>query len=298
MSDNPTNGASTGGGEPAASGLRADDISIEVETDSEDPASAGDPATVGAVAGEEIAVEVDSRDSDTAERIAQLEADKVQLEKEKQDNWDRLLRATADLENYRKRARRDIEEARIDARSKVLRAMLDVIDSLERAVDHAEGADDPEKVHQAMLEGVKLVLRQFAQALERFEVKPVNALGEPFDPNLHEAIQQFESAEHPPGSVVNVPQKGYTIGDRLLRPSLVVVAKAPAEPAPAAAEQPESGAPAEPGGAPAEPGGAPAEPGGTPAGVDEAGNPDSAGSGEGSLSDSGAGPEAGEGREA
>lgn len=167
------------------------------------------------------------------ERIAQLEADKARLEKEKQDNWDRVLRATADLDNFRKRSRREVDDARTEARSKVLREMLPVIDNLERAVEHAEttGAD----AQGSVLEGVKLVLRQFTQALERCDVHPVDAVGKPFDPNLHEAISQMETGDHPPGSVVQALQKGYLIGERLLRPSLVVVAKAPPEPAPGSA---------------------------------------------------------------
>ena len=274
MSDNPTNGTPAGSN-PAASGTPADEIPIEVETGPADSgneasteaasgeaasgeAASGEVVSIGdagpggnittgaeigeiaAVADHEIAVEVDTRESEITARLGQLEAEKAELEKEKKDTWERLLRATADLENYRKRARRDVDDARIDARTKVLRPMLEVIDNLERAVEHAERVDNPEQAHIAVLEGVKLVLRQFSQVLERFEVRVVEAVGQPFDPNLHEAISQIESAEHPSGSVVSSPQKGYTIGERLLRPSLVVVAKAP--PAPA------NDAPAEPSG--------------------------------------------------
>jgi molecular chaperone GrpE len=168
------------------------------------------------------------------ERLARLEAEKAQLAKEKQDNWDRLLRTTADLDNVRKRTRREIDDARTEARSKVLREMLPVIDNLERAVEHAEGGQGNTGV-ASLIEGVKLVLRQFAQALERSDVMPVDAVGKPFDPNMHEAISQVETTEHAPGSVVQALQKGYTIGNRLLRPALVVVAKAPPAPAPGSA---------------------------------------------------------------
>jgi len=168
------------------------------------------------------------------ERLAKLEAEKAQLAKEKQDNWDRLLRTTADLDNVRKRTRREIDEARTEARSKVLREMLPVIDNLERAVEHAEGGQGNTGV-ASLIEGVKLVLRQFAQALERSDVMPVDAVGKPFDPNMHEAISQIETTEHAPGSVVQALQKGYTIGNRLLRPALVVVAKAPPDPTPGSA---------------------------------------------------------------
>jgi molecular chaperone GrpE len=168
------------------------------------------------------------------QRLAALEAEKAQLAKEKQDTWDRLLRTTADLDNVRKRTRREIDDARTEARSKVLREMLPVIDNLERAVEHAEGSQAGTGV-ASLIEGVKLVLRQFAQALERSDVTPVEAVGKPFDPNMHEAISQIETTEHAPGSVVQALQKGYMIGNRLLRPALVVVAKAPPDPAPGSA---------------------------------------------------------------
>jgi molecular chaperone GrpE len=174
------------------------------------------------------------------ERIARLEAEKAQLAREKQDNWDRLLRTTADLDNLRKRSRRELDDARIEARTKVLREMLPVMDNLERALEHAQ--TETAAGAASVIEGVKLVLRQFAQALERCDVVAVDAVGKPFDPNLHEAISQVESAEHAPGSVVQALQKGYTIGNRLLRPALVVVAKAPPEPAPGSAGPNGSGA--------------------------------------------------------
>lgn len=180
------------------------------------------------------APEGESQPPSPEERIAQLEAENAQLARDKQEHWDRLLRATADMDNLRKRGRRELDDARIDARSKVLREMLPVIDNLERAVEHAEGAGEGAAA-ASIIEGVKLVLRQFAQALERCDVAPVDAVGKPFDPALHEAISQMETSEQPPGSVVQALQKGYTIGNRLLRPSLVVVAKAPAEPPPGSA---------------------------------------------------------------
>ena len=154
---------------------------------------------------------------------AELEAKVATLEKEKKDNWDRYLRAAADLENTRKRQKREAEDVRFETKQKVLKEMLPVVDNLERAIDHAGAGSDP------IVEGVQLVLRQFQTAFERLDVNPVEAAGQPFDPNLHEAISQQES-DAPPGTVVQVLQRGYKSGDRLLRPALVVVAKA--KPAP------------------------------------------------------------------
>lgn len=169
-----------------------------------------------AASGEVIPVEVVPPDAGTDDRIAALE-------REKKENWDRYLRAAADLENFRKRQRREIDDAKLEAKGKVLKEMLPVVDNLERAIEHAtqQAGSNP------IIEGVQLVLRQFMSAFERLEVTPVEAAGQPFDPNLHEAISQLES-DAPPGTVVQVLQRGYRSGDRLLRPALVVVAKAPA----------------------------------------------------------------------
>jgi molecular chaperone GrpE len=141
------------------------------------------------------------------------------LEREKADNWDRYLRATADLENTRKRQKREIDDARLDTKNQLLKELLPVVDNLERAIAHA-GQDDGDP----MIEGVRLVLRQFTATFERLDVHPIEALGHPFDPRLHEAISQQES-DAQPGTIVQVLQRGYRSGERLLRAALVVVAK-------------------------------------------------------------------------
>lgn len=221
-----------------------------LETESEGAAGSEAAATVidaeaaalGTSAGEGLAEgQADVVEDPSVARIAALEADVARLEAEKQDYWNRFLRATADVENVRKRGRRDTEDARADSQGKVLREMLPVIDNLERALQHAENTGAMEdKEAAAVVEGVKLVLRQFTQALERCGVTQVDAVGQLFDPNLHEAISAVETAEQPSGTVVQVLQKGYKLGERLLRPSLVVVAKAPAPPAPEPEPEPES----------------------------------------------------------
>ncbi len=156
------------------------------------------------------------------DRIAELEAKVATLEKEKKDNWDRYLRSAADLENLRKRQKREAEDAKFESKGKVLKEMLPVVDNLERAIEHAVQASEDK---HPIVEGVQLVLRQFTTAFERLDVTQVEAMGQPFDPNLHEAISQQES-DAAPGTVVQVLQRGYKSGDRLLRPTLVVVAKA------------------------------------------------------------------------
>jgi molecular chaperone GrpE len=178
-----------------------------------------------------IPVEVDAPDgaAPAATGESELETKLAAAEKEKKDNWDRYLRSAADLENLRKRQKREIEDAKFEAKSKTLKEMLPVVDNLERAIEHAAaqatpGGEDDSKI-RALIDGVQLVLRQFTTAFERLDVTPIEAAGQPFDPNLHEAISQAES-DQAPGTIVQVLQRGYKSGERLLRPALVVVAKA------------------------------------------------------------------------
>lgn len=181
------------------------------------------PADVPGEGAGVLPVEVEAPPPPAADPVAELEAKLATIEKEKKDNWDRYLRAAADLENQRKRQKRELEDAKFETKSKVLKEMLPVVDNLERAIEHAGAGGEKNPI----LEGVQLVLRQFTAAFERLEVNAIEAMGQPFDPNLHEAISQQES-DQPPGTVVQVLQRGYRTGERLLRPALVVVAKAKA----------------------------------------------------------------------
>ena len=195
-----------------------------------------------------LEIEVEPPEKSATEKAA----DKIaELEAKQKDTYDRYVRSVAELDNYRKRTRKEIDDARTDAQSRILCEMLPVIDNLERALN-AAGAAEATDGH-GIIDGVRLVFRQFAQALERCNVTPVVAKGEPFDPTQHEAVSQIETAETPPGSVVDVLQTGYRIGDRLLRPALVVVAKAP--PAGAAGERGNGAADGDEGGEPAGPNG-------------------------------------------
>ena len=141
---------------------------------------------------------------------------------------DQLLRTMADFDNFRKRARRDTEDALRRGKEDTLRDVLPIIDNLERAIEASRGATDVD----AVLSGVEMVLKSFEDVAGRMGVERVKAVGERFDPNLHDAIQQIESAEHAAGTVVAEAMAGYRIGERLLRPAMVMVAKAPAAPAP------------------------------------------------------------------
>jgi len=201
---------------PAQPGTGADRGELPVEV--VPPERSGQNGQVGDGPGGQV--QVSDKDD--------LEAKIAALEKDKKENWDRYLRTAADLENLRKRQKRELDDVRLESKGRVLKEMLPVVDNLERAIEHAtvQAGTNP------IIEGVQLVLRQFLTAFERLDVTPVEAAGQPFDPNLHEAISQQET-DAPPGTVVQVLQRGYKSGDRLLRPALVVVAKAKAAPPPA-----------------------------------------------------------------
>jgi molecular chaperone GrpE len=146
-----------------------------------------------------------------------------EAEQKAQDNYDRLLRVSAEFDNYKKRTAREMQDVAKYANEKLAGDLLTVVDNLERAIDSATsqcGADDP------VVQGVSLVLEEVIKILDRHHVKPIKAFGEPFDPTLHQAMMQEASQEYPPNTVVREMQKGYLIHDRLLRPSLVAVSTA------------------------------------------------------------------------
>ena len=152
------------------------------------------------------------------ERITAIQGEKAEL-------YDRMLRIAADFDNWKKRARRDQADGEMQAKESVLRDFLEIVDSLERATVVWAGGQEIDA--KSVRDGVELVLRQFRSKLERYDVKPMEATGVPFDPHMHEAVSQIPSATVTPGLVLHELQKGYLIGEKLLRPAMVVVAAAP-----------------------------------------------------------------------
>jgi molecular chaperone GrpE len=140
---------------------------------------------------------------------------------EAQRNKEGWLRAAADFDNFRKRTRKELEDMRKSGREDLLRALLPVFDNLERALQSAQRASDV----KAVAEGLTMVQRQFVDALGREGIQRVPTVGQAFDPSVHEAIQQVETADHAPGTVLAEVQPGYTQGERLVRAAMVVVAK-------------------------------------------------------------------------
>lgn len=157
----------------------------------------------------------------------ELEQVLEQTKKETEHLRSKWLRAAADLENYKKRAIREREETVKYGNERLLKDFLPVIDDLELAVGAAERADDKEKAADQLAEGTRLVLKKFVSQLEKHNVTTFEAVGETFDPNLHEAVQQMNS-EMEAGKVFQQLQRGFKIAERLLRPAMVVVSLGPA----------------------------------------------------------------------
>ncbi len=186
-------------------------------------AEAGDPAVEGAEMTPEIGEERIEPADDTQEPDPQAELKR--LEQELAVANDQVLRAHAELENFRKRIYRQMDDERKFAGMPLIRDLVSVVDNLERAIQAAEQNESS----SSLLDGVKMVAQQFTAVLDQHHCKRITAKGEAFDPHLHEAIAQQPSQEHPEGSVIDVAQVGYQLHDRVVRPSHVLVSTGPAE---------------------------------------------------------------------
>ena len=152
-----------------------------------------------------------------------LEANIEALEAKVQENWDHYVRTKAEMDNMRRRGERDLENAHKYALERFALELLPVKDSLEMGVVAAqEDTADLDKVR----EGTEMTLRMLDSAMEKFHIKAVEPLDEPFDPELHQAMAMIEAPDKEPNTVINVMQKGYTLNERLVRPAMVVVSKA------------------------------------------------------------------------
>jgi molecular chaperone GrpE len=142
-------------------------------------------------------------------------------ERQAQENHERFLRAAAELDNFRKRKEREVSDLRKYANQMLLRELLGVVDNLERALAASLENSEPE----GLREGVEMTLKELLKIFDQFNVTPIEAHEQPFDPNHHEAVMQETSDAFPPNTVVKELQKGYMLRDRLLRPAMVVVSK-------------------------------------------------------------------------
>ncbi|NRB37980.1 MAG: nucleotide exchange factor GrpE [Pseudomonadales bacterium] len=165
------------------------------------------------------AVEGELETSEEVSQSAELEAALAEVAKLK----DQMVREQAETQNIRKRVQRDVENARKFALEKFVAELLPIMDNLERAIGSA-GDDEATK---PVLEGIELTYKTFLDTLAKFNVTQVNPVGEPFDANFHQAMTMVPNPDMEPNSVMDVMQKGYTLNDRLVRPAMVVVSKAP-----------------------------------------------------------------------
>ncbi|CUU36495.1 MAG: nucleotide exchange factor GrpE [Armatimonadetes bacterium] len=154
--------------------------------------------------------------------LARLQEMEQALEEQK----NLYLRTLADFQNYRRRQNEEMERQRIRVLETLLEDLLPILDNFERALQAAEATRELEP----LLEGVKMTDRQIKALLARFDIHPIEAVGKPFDPNLHEAIQRVESEEYEDGTIIDEVERGYRMGERVIRPSKVIVARRPEPP--------------------------------------------------------------------
>lgn len=168
--------------------------------------------------------EADVEQSEQTQELSEVEQLQQQLaaaEQQVADIKDQMLRDQAETQNIRKRLQRDVENARKFALEKFVTELLPVLDNLERSIE-AVGDDEALKPFR---EGVELTYKSFIDALEKFNVKQLNPIGEPFDANFHQAMTMVPNPDMEPNSVMDCMQKGYTLNDRLLRAAMVIVSK-------------------------------------------------------------------------
>jgi molecular chaperone GrpE len=170
---------------------------------------------------EKTAAGVSPQSPESSGEVAELRQMLAEKTKEAEENYARLLRLAADMENLKKRQERERGELLQFANENLVKELLPVVDNLERALEHGRQLKTP----KALLEGIEMVYHGFLKALDRFGVTPHDSLGQQFDPAFHNAMMQEEAPDVPDGSVIKELQKGYLMHQRLLRPAMVVVAR-------------------------------------------------------------------------
>ena len=165
----------------------------------------------------------DSIEKETNSEMAELKKNLAAAEAKAEENWDKAVRAQAELENVRRRSQRDLENAHKYALEKFLQDLLPIQDSMEMGLTAAQ--DESADINK-LREGSELILKMFADLLDKYGIETIDPQGHPFDPEHHQAMTLLESPDHEPDTVVSVMQKGYKLNDRLVRPAMVVVSKA------------------------------------------------------------------------
>jgi molecular chaperone GrpE len=196
----------------------SDDATLDKPAETDDLAQTQESEASKPVSDEPSETDADTdEDSDNALAAAKSEAEKYR---------DMALRAEAEMQNLRRRSERDVQNAHKFGAERLIQNLLPVVDSLEKAVEASQQAETAEDDPQ--LEGLKLCLKLFTDVLTKEGIEVVDPLGQPFDPNVHEALSMIENPDMEPNSVMAVIQKGYRLHERLVRPAMVMVSKAPA----------------------------------------------------------------------
>ena len=166
----------------------------------------------------------DAREIPVESDVEDIQQDPVEaLEREKNELSDRLLRTMAEFDNYRKRVTREKEGLVKYGTERIALEILPIVDNFERALEQSNQATDADPV----MDGLKMILKQLLAALEKFDIRAFNSIGEQFNPEIHEAMAQQEHPDHEDNTVIEQFQKGYLLGERLLRPARVIVSRAP-----------------------------------------------------------------------
>lgn len=181
------------------------------------------PSEAGETAAEDDAASEAQADEQPQDEVSQLRAQLEAAEAEAGQARDELLRVQAEMQNLRRRTEQDIEKAHKYGQEKFSVELLAVMDNLERAAAASEASED--EAVKAIQEGVALTLKGFADCFARFNIEAVDPQGEPFDPQLHQAMSIQESPDAEPNTVIAVMQKGYTLHGRVIRPAMVMVSK-------------------------------------------------------------------------
>jgi molecular chaperone GrpE len=196
-----------------------------MSTEQDKPENATEENTENKTVEAEVSAETELLEAESpATAIAQLQKELEQANQKAQENWDKALRVQAEMENLKRRTQKDLDDARKYALERFAKELLTVVDSLELGLQAISG--DSEEVKK-FREGSELTLKQFEAAFAKVNIEIVNPVGQPFNPEHHQAMAMQPSAEVAPNSVLTVFQKGYLLNGRLLRPAMVVVAKAP-----------------------------------------------------------------------
>ena len=212
-----------------------EEMNVKAEAQVQETKAQPDEDVVLQQGEEEVKADASSQEQNAGQEEAQAKEDpqvtiaalKSQLEvlaKQALSDKEKMMRAVAEADNSRKRAEADVERERKYALEKFVKALIPVVDSLDMALE--AGKSKAESAEDAMVQGVEATLRLFLKELSSFGVERIDPVGEPFDPNVHQAISMIPSKDVKPNSIVSVMQKGFILNGRVVRPAMVMVARA------------------------------------------------------------------------